>query len=133
MEISPLLIPISAIVGAFIMIILLRKFENDERMAMIEKGLNPHMPKPRRPKTNSMITFHFAAISIGVSLGLLIGYLLESVFNMFAPVAYFSMILLFGGIGLLVSYAVQFNHEEREREREREQEIKAEKHYSDDI
>jgi uncharacterized membrane protein SpoIIM required for sporulation len=52
---------------------------------------------------------------------------------MFGPVAYFSMILLFGGIGLLVSYAVQFNHEEREREREREQERKAEKQYSDDI
>jgi uncharacterized protein YacL len=113
------------------MIILLRKFENDERMAMIEKGLNPHMPKPRRPKTNSMITFHFAAIAIGVSIGLLIGNLLENLVNMNEAVAYFSMILLFGGIGLLVSYGVQLNYEERERERERER--KAEKQYTDDI
>lgn len=131
MEISPLLIPISAIVGVFTMIILLRKFENDERMAMIEKGLNPHMPKPRQPKTNSMITFHFAAIAIGVSIGLLIGNLLENLVNMNEAIAYFSMILLFGGIGLLVSYVVQLNHEERERARERER--KAENQYTDDI
>lgn len=135
MEISPILIPIAAIVGVFTTAVLLRKFENDERMAMIEKGLNPHTPKPKRPrpKSTSMITFHFAAISIGLSLGLLIGHLLHSVLDMFAPIAYFSMILLFGGIGLLVSYAVQFNHEERAREREEEQERRAEKQYSGDI
>jgi hypothetical protein len=129
MEISPILIPISAIVCVFVTAVLLRKFENDERMAMIEKGLNPYIPKPRKPRSNSIITFHFATIAIGVSLGLLIGHLLESVFDMFGPVAYFSMILLFGGLGLLVSYFVQLKQEEIERERERQE--KQEKQFSD--
>lgn len=34
-------IPIVAIIGGIIMIIFLRKYENDERMNMIEKGMNP--------------------------------------------------------------------------------------------
>lgn len=128
MEISPILIPVSAIVGAFAMIILLRKFENDERMAMIEKGLNPHMPKPRQPRSTAMVTFHFAAIAIGVSLGLLVGNVLYNVIHIHRGIAYLSMVLMFGGLGLLVSYFVQLKHDEKERNRKAD---KPEKQYLD--
>lgn len=125
MEFSPVLIPLSAIVGTFAMIILLRKYENDERLAMIEKGLNPHMPKPRQPRSTAMITFHFAAIAIGVSIGLLVGNILDKTLNIHRGIAYLSMVLMFGGLGLLVSYFMQLKHEAKERNR------KPEKQYSD--
>ncbi len=34
---------IIAIIGAYVMIIYLRKYANEERMAMIEKGVDPHL------------------------------------------------------------------------------------------
>ena len=104
MEISPILIPLAAIGGVFITAILLRKFDNDERMAMIQKGLNPYTPKPRPHKSNAMITFHFAAIVIGLSLGLLIGHMLDRLLCLYKLVAYFSIFMLFYIIGMLISY-----------------------------
>src|SRR5688572_32934772 len=35
------MIPIIAIIGTFVMIIYLRKYDNQERMAMIDKGVDP--------------------------------------------------------------------------------------------
>ncbi len=112
-------IPIIAIIGAVIMIVFLRKYENEERMAMIERGINPGIAKP---KTNPSGTLRFALLAMGAGLGLLVGSLLEASTNMDDVVAYFSMILLFGGIGLLLAYNIQLRQDEREK-REKQREI----------
>ena len=96
-------IPIIAIIGIVIMIIYIRKYENQERMAMIEKDLNP--AEFKRPN-NTSTPLRFSLLLIGAGLGLFIAYFLDRALNM-EEVAYFSMIFLFGGIGLGIAYVIE--------------------------
>jgi hypothetical protein len=115
-----ILVPIAFFIGVFTMIIFLRKYENDERMAMIEKGMNP--VNTAKPKTNPSGTLRFALLAIGAGVGLLVGNTLEKANLVDDEVAYFSMVLLFGGLGLLVSYLIQLRQDQKEK-RVREREI----------
>lgn len=96
-------VPIVATIAVVIMIIYLRKFENQERMSMIEKGMNPGDVKRAK---NTSGPLRLALLLIGGGIGLLMGYLLDSVTRM-EEAAYFSMIFIFGGIGLGVSYIIE--------------------------
>src|SRR5687768_15021757 len=100
----PLMIPILSVIGVFIMIIYLRRYENEERMAMIEKGVSPDMFV--RKQRNTSISLRFSLLMIGVGLGLLLGYFLDRHYRMEEP-AYFSMVFIFGGIGLGVAYIIE--------------------------
>ncbi|MEQ8363444.1 MAG: DUF6249 domain-containing protein [Cyclobacteriaceae bacterium] len=97
------MIPIIGIIGAFIIIGYLRKFQNMERMAIIDKGLDPSLFKSERVTAAAL---RASLLLIGAGLGLLMGYWLDSAFGM-DDVAYFSMIFIFGGIGLGVAYMVE--------------------------
>ena len=103
-QIIGVFIPIVAIIGFVVMMYYLRKFENAEKMAMIDKGMSPADLK--RPKEEGFGTLRFALLLIGAGLGFLAGYFLEENTRM-NEVAYFSMLFLFGGIGLVVAYLVQ--------------------------
>lgn len=103
-----LLIPIVSVIGAFIMIVYLRKYENQERMAMIEKGIDLNsIKKPKR--SDGTVSWSF--LLIGVGLGLLVGYFLDVTFDM-EEVGYFSMIFIFGGAGLGLSYLMTARKDE---------------------
>jgi len=97
------LLPIIITLGAFIMIVYLRKFENLERMTIIEKGLAPDFFK-REKMTNSTIRWSFLLIGIGI--GFLMGYWLDETFRM-DETGYFSMLFIFGGLGLGLAYYVE--------------------------
>jgi len=117
---AAILVPISLGIGVFVMIVFLRKYENDERMAMIQKGINPG--NVSRQRTNPSGTLRFALLAIGAGVGLLVGNVLETTTSLDDEVAYFSMVLLFGGLGLLTAYLLQSKQEEKEK-REKEREI----------
>ncbi len=91
--------------GAFIMIIYLRKFENIERMSMIEKGSSPELFKVSRQR-NTSFPLRISLLFIGAGLGLLMGYFLDRTFDM-EEVAYFSMLFIFGGLGLGAAYLIE--------------------------
>jgi hypothetical protein len=97
------MIPIIGIIGAFIIIGYLRKFQNMERMAIIDKGLDPSLFKSERVTAAAL---RASLLLIGAGLGLLMGYWLDRTFGM-DDVAYFSMIFIFGGIGFGVAYLVE--------------------------
>lgn len=110
-------IPIVTVIGGICMIIFMRHYENMERMAMIAKGMNPNLDKPRR-RANPSTTLRFALLAIGAGLGILFGNLLQSSLQMDDEVAFFSMILIFGGLGLLASYVLElrlFKQDEKQR------------------
>jgi len=98
-----IMLPIIITLGAFIMIVYIRKYDNIERMAIIDKGLSPDLFKKER---NSSSTLRAAFLLIGAGLGLLIGYSLDRAFDM-EEVAYFSMIFIFGGLGLGLAYLIE--------------------------
>ena len=97
------LLPIIITLGAFVMIVYLRKFENTERMLIIEKGLAPDTFKKERISISAL---RWSLLLIGVGIGFLMGYWLDSAFSM-DEVGYFSMLFIFGGIGLGLAYFVE--------------------------
>lgn len=92
-----LLIPIFGVIGLFSMIIALRAFENKERMAMIDKGEDPSKFITKSNKSGVLV---LAGLMIGAGVGLLVANLLDMALGM-EEVAYFSMIFIFGGLGLI--------------------------------
>jgi hypothetical protein len=104
-DILGILMVIIAIVGAYIMIVYLRRFTNEERLAMIEKGVDPQMFNGVKPPTTSL-PLRASLLMIGGGIGLLLGYFLDRAFYM-EEVAYFSMLFIFGGLGLGASYLIE--------------------------
>jgi len=102
-EIMGIMIPIVFMIGLFITIVYVRKFENLERMAIIEKGLDPAIFKK---ESNAAPTLRWALLLIGAGVGLLMGAWLDNVFNM-DETGYFSMLFVFGGIGLGLAYLIE--------------------------
>lgn len=100
-----MLIPIIGTIGLFTMIIFLRKYENDEKMAMIAKGITP--PQKNSYQVNPSHSLRWGFVLVGFGVGLLMGSLLESLTNLDGDTAHFSMIFIFGGLGLLISYFYQ--------------------------
>jgi len=98
-----IMIPIISIIGSFIVIIYIRKFQNMERMAIIDKGLDPGIFKR---ESSSAGTLRGALLLMGAGLGLLMGYWLDRSFDM-EEVGYFSMLLIFGGLGLGIAYIIE--------------------------
>jgi len=90
-------------VGIIVMVIYIRKFMHDERMALIEKGENPY---PVNNRNGISVTLRFALLLIGGGIGLFIAYFLDLTLHM-EEVAYFSMFLLFAGAGLALSYVIE--------------------------
>jgi hypothetical protein len=113
-SIVALSIPIIALVGSFTMIIFLRKYRNDEIMAMIAKGITPPAKTSFEVNPNNSLRWGFILIGFGV--GLLMGSVLESLTQLDGEVAHFSMILIFGGLGLLASYFYQMNLDKKNKQ-----------------
>ena len=99
-----IMIPIIGTIGLFITIIYIRKFQNLERMAIIEKGLAPDIFK--KESSSSAGTLRAALLLMGAGTGLLFGYFLDRAWDM-EEVAYFSMLFIFGGLGLGIAYVLE--------------------------
>ncbi|MDH5381561.1 MAG: hypothetical protein OEW75_11950 [Cyclobacteriaceae bacterium] len=86
-------------------IIQLRKFSNQERMKMLESGVDPALFNVKGV-TGKFNTLRIALLLIGVGMGIFLGNLLDYAFNMH-EVGYFSMLFLCGGAGLAVAYIIE--------------------------
>src|ERR1700761_2495880 len=80
-----------------------------ERMAMIERGMDPRRYKQRSAPYQNL---KWGLLFIGAGLGLFLAFLIDRIgfrTNEFDdnPAIYFSMIAIFGGLGLLVSYLIE--------------------------
>jgi hypothetical protein len=92
------------IVGLFVMLVYLRRIENSERLAMIEKGVDPSLFA--RKQRNTSFPLRVSLLCIGVGMGFLLGYFLDRQFYM-DEIGYFSMLFIFGGLGLGAAYLVE--------------------------
>ncbi|MGL1885011.1 MAG: hypothetical protein OCD76_00740 [Reichenbachiella sp.] len=102
---TEILIPLTLFISAATTLILFRKFTNDERLALIEKGGDANIFNKKQ------ITFPAVKIGlllIGAGLGIFIGSILGH-HLMGEEQAIFSCILVFGGLGLFFSYFIENN------------------------
>ena len=98
-----LLIPLFAIVGTFsstiVLVYMFFSSRNKERMALLEQGKTADVFY--KSGFNSALKYGMVAVMIG--LGVVLGYLLHQS-GLPEEVAYFSMILILGGLGLVGYY-----------------------------
>lgn len=92
------------VIGLFVMLIYLRRMENSEKLLMIEKSVDPSLFA--RKQRNTSFPLRVSLLCIGVGLGFLLGYFLDRQFYM-DEVGYFSMLFIFGGLGLGAAYLVE--------------------------
>ena len=114
MQAGAIAIPIVAIVGGLTMIIFLRYFENVERMAMISKGLNP-LENQKRRRISPDNTLRNGLLLFGAGIGLLIGSILAHFAHFHGDGIQISLIMIFGGAGLLLSYLIQMRNEKKDQ------------------
>jgi hypothetical protein len=104
------LIPISLFLGAFAMIFGIRYFSNKEKMAMIERGIDPGIAKARPLAPRPFLSLKFGLLLVGLGLGLLVALFATMVTRMEdeqAVAVYFGCLSIFGGLGLIISYAIE--------------------------
>ena len=103
MELEPVFI--TAIVFGFVYGVIHLLVRRKERMALIEKGVDaPLFDVKARP---NVMALKFGLLFIGVAIGLLLGSLLVETTTLNDESSYFSMVFLFGGIGLVVSHFME--------------------------
>jgi hypothetical protein len=83
---------------------------NRERMAMIEKGVDPKDFLTRR-KISIYSILKWALLLVGVGLGIFLGSLLATYTELQEEAAYFACALFFGGAGLAAAFLVQKKNE----------------------
>jgi len=107
------LIPILISLGAFAMVFGIVYLSKKERMAMIEKGMNPK----ERVRRSAPGYLKWGMLLIGAGGGLLLAFLIDNLLipHEVEPVAvYFSMIAIGGGVGLVASYRIDKKEADRE-------------------
>ncbi|MBK0380321.1 DUF6249 domain-containing protein [Mucilaginibacter segetis] len=103
-----ILIPILISLGFFAMVFGIFYIRNRERMAMIERGMDPRSYKTQPAPYQNL---KWGLLLIGAGLGLFLAYLLDrtvfvSTMDDNAAI-YFALIALFGGSGLVLSYRIE--------------------------
>ena len=102
-----ILIPIAFFATVFGIVYIIVSAVNKEKLAMIEKGLDASFFKDKLKTSHGRyVALQLGILLVGISLGLLMGDLLDTYTEIQEEVAYFSMILLFGGAGLLIYYMI---------------------------
>jgi hypothetical protein len=92
--------------------VLLKYFDNrhKERMAMIEKGVNPaefkSAPFPRLWQGNLLSNLKWGLLLVFTGIGLFIGFQLENYFGFHEDTAVFGSILIAGGLALIIFYLI---------------------------
>ena len=79
------------------------RVRNKERMAMIEKGV----ALPPKPKSNPIRALKAGIFLVGIALGIFVGHILGKYTDVDEVVAFFVMILLFGGIALTLNFIIE--------------------------
>lgn len=100
------LIPIAFFAVVFGIVYIIITARNKERMAMIQNGNDPEMFKSKF-KFSQYNVFKFGMFLVGIAIGIVVANLFEEAHAMREEVAYPSMILLFGGLSLIVSFLLR--------------------------
>lgn len=104
MEITPVLV--LAIIFGFSYAVIYLIIRKKERMALLEKGVDAsYFINP--DKQQSFTALKFGLLFIGLAIGIFAGGLINHLTPMDQEESYFSMIFLFGGLGLVINHYME--------------------------
>ncbi|MBE9491847.1 MAG: hypothetical protein IMY70_03090 [Bacteroidetes bacterium] len=105
LELTPIFVLL--IIFGFIYGIVFLAVRKKERMTLLEKGADP---KTFHFEPMKAVTLKWGLVLIGVAIGILMGNILDTYGVLDDEASYFSMIFLFGGIALVISYFLEKKH-----------------------
>ena len=108
-EITPILVLL--VIFGFIYGIVYLGVRRKERMTMLEKGADPSLFNDMKP---GIAGIRYGLLLIGVAVGILVGNILDATTVLEEEVSYFSMIFLFGGLALVISYFLEKHQSKKE-------------------
>ena len=103
---SDILVPLIVFAAIFGVVYVFISARNRERMAMIDKGVDPK-DFITKNKIGMYAILKWALLLVGVGFGLFIGSLLEAYSTIQEEPAYIASALFFGGIGLAAAFFIQ--------------------------
>lgn len=106
MDSGEILIPIVVFAAIFGIVYVAVSARNRERMAMIDKGVNPQ-DFMNTSKPNAYGILKWALLMVGFGFGLFIGSVLETYTAINEETAYFACAIFFGGLGLVAAFLIQ--------------------------
>jgi hypothetical protein len=108
-------VPLSFFLTVFAVLYIFWTTRTRERLALIEKGLDASIfsgDEKNGQKSSRYSGMKWGIFLVAVGLGVLLGYMLSNAINEVA--AYFSMIILCGGVGLIVAQVVTLKLSKKE-------------------
>ncbi len=120
MELTPIFVLL--IIFGFIYGIVYLGIRRKERQMLLEKGADASIFVGQKQASN---TLRFGMLFIGVAIGIFLGNIFSEIpsINMDEEAAYFSMIFLFGGIALVVSYFMEKKENEKLEKMNKDREV----------
>ena len=109
-----ILIPIAMFAMIFGIVYIVTTARNRERLALIEKGADPKLFETNK-KYGKYKALRFGMLAVGVAIGLFILSLYTAINE---ETAYFSMVFLFGGGGLIASHFIISKMKEKNKDDE---------------
>ena len=122
-----IMIPILAILGGFALSFGIVYMKRRERMAMIERGMDPRLYEEDKSAKRAPApygTLKWGLLLTGAGLGLLISVILvttclSGMDDDTKPGVYFGLIAIFGGLGLITSFLIEKKSYERHLQEEK--------------
>lgn len=97
------------ITGSFFLLIygiIKLKSQEKERKMLIQAGFDPTQKTSSNAQTSTLTLLKWGIIFVGVGLGLFGAEFVENVFQMDEETAFFSMVLIFGGVSFIISHVI---------------------------
>jgi len=107
---GPELVFITLFVCATAMVFGIRYMSNKEKMAMIERGIDPGISRARQSAPTPFLSLKFGLLMVGLGLGILAALFImmqSTIEEEEAAALFFGLIFIFGGLGLIISYVVE--------------------------
>lgn len=114
-----ILIPAS--VFATIYGIVFLNIRKKERMALLDRGLDP---RSFEKDNTSFSALKYGLLFTGIGLGLLLANILITIGAMDKEAAYFSLVSLFGGIALIIDYILEVSITKNRARNNKETEVR---------
>jgi len=99
------LVTFTIVAAVFGMVYMHYMTRHRERLAMMEKGLNPS--ELTAQKAARWTTLKYGMLLIGVAVGMLVGNWMYQSYDLSNIVSYLSMTLLFGGLSLVLYFIIE--------------------------
>ncbi|WP_316819567.1 DUF6249 domain-containing protein [Pedobacter gandavensis] len=114
-----ILVPITFFLSTTALIFGWRYMVSREKMAMIERGMEPGLARPRPSAPMPFVSLKFGLLLVGLGLGLIVALFTvraTGIEEEEGVAVYFGCLSIFGGIGLIVSYAMEKNWLDKQKD-----------------